>query len=236
VPKEYQGTTFDELTHISDIAATAMRLSMTQSDFEARGSLTGTSKIVDGNNLWLFEHHELIIYNVLPQLIPSSCSRDELDYAATDGEWKFIMGTWDSSGMGNGWYNYPGLGWVDRVNSPDIFSEAGGNCSIGCLFHIVSDQYEYHDVSSDYPEIMDYFNFLLDAIYRGGFDDSYHSGQPFEYDYRGVQADGILRPYLNPDSLDEYHERLSSISSVDKYNYQNFSLFWIGEYGADSPF
>jgi len=237
VPKEYQGTTFDELTHISDIAATAMRLSMTHSEYEARGSLTGTSNRVDGNNLWTFEHHDLIIFNVLPQFVPSVSIRGELDCAATDGEWKFIMGTWDESGIGNGWYSYPGLDIVDKFNSPDVFNEAGGNCSTGCLFHITSDQYEYHDLSSDYPEITNYFNFLLDAIYRGGFDESYHSGQPFESDYRGVQADGILRPYLNPNSLDEYHERLSSTSNNNVYDYGNFSLFWFGEYdGVDSPF
>jgi len=147
------------------------------------------------------------------------------------------MGNWDGSGMGDGWYNYPGLGVLDKLNAPDIFCEAGGNCSAGCLFHIITDQYEFHDVSSDYPEIMDYFNFLLDAIYRGGFDESYHSGQPFEVDYRGVQADGILRPYLNPNSLDEYRERLSSTTHNDDYDCENFSLCWFGEYdGEESPF
>jgi len=237
VPQEYQGTTFDELTHISDIAATAMRLSMTQSEYEARGSLTGTSKSVDGINLWAFEHHELLIYNVLPQFIPSMCSEDEQDSAATDGEWKFIIGTSDSSGLGNGWYNYPGLGLIDAQHDQGRFGDAGGNCTHGCLFHIVSDKSEYYDLSMDYPEITDYFNYLLDAIHRGGFDDSYHPGQPFEYDYRGLQADGIMRPYLNPKSFDEYRERSSSTTSNDDFNYGNFSVFWIGEYDdVESPY
>jgi len=237
VPEEYRGTSFDLLTHATDIAATAMRLSMTQTEFEERETLTGRKQLIDGNNLWAFEHHELIIYNVLPQWVPSRCTEDELDYAATDGEWKFIMGFMDSSGMGAGWYSYPGGEIIDRMHSPEIYYEAGGNCSTGCLFHIVSDQYENKDLKADYPEITNYFYFLLDAIHRGGFDDSYHSGQPFEYDYRGVQADGILRPYINPKSVDDYHERLSLTRNNHNYNYGNFSQFWFGEFdGVDSPF
>jgi len=238
VPIEYQGTTFDLLTHASDIAATAMRLSMTETEFQGRGTLTGTSKIVDGNNLWAFEHHELIIYNVLPQWVPSVSTEAEVDYAATDGEWKFIVGFEDASGMGSGWYNYPGLNEIiDKFHSHEIWTEAGGNCSTGCLFHMTSDPYEFNDLSAYYPEITDYFTFLIDAIYRGGFDEFYHPGQPFEYDYRGVQPDGILRPYINSDSVAEYHERLSLTSNGPKYNYQNFSQFWHGEYnGIDSPF
>jgi len=237
VPYEHRGTTFDLLTHASDIAATAMRLSMTQTEFESRDTLTGTSKLVDGKNLWAFEHHELIIYQVLPQWVPSRWTESELDYAATDGEWKFLNGFEDSSGMGGGWYGYPGGEIIDKHHSPEIYYAAGGNCSTGCLFHIVSDPYEMTDVAADYPEITNYFNWLLDAIHRGGFDEYYHPGQPFEYDYRGVQADGILRPYINPSSVGEYHERLDVISSARNYNYANFSQFWFGEVdGVDSAF
>jgi len=86
VPDQYQGTVFDSLTHITDFAATAMRLSMTQKEYEQRNTLTGTGKTPDGLNIFSFEHHELIIHNVLPNLIPSWLSIDTFDYAATDGE------------------------------------------------------------------------------------------------------------------------------------------------------
>merc|ERR1719219_3076811 len=66
VSSDYQGTTFDSMTHITDFAATAMRLSMKQSDFDERDTLTGTDKIVDGKNIFSLEHHELVVHNVMP--------------------------------------------------------------------------------------------------------------------------------------------------------------------------
>jgi len=237
VPSEYQGTTFDSLTHITDIAATAMRLSMRQSEFLARESLTGTSKGVDGKNLFVFEHHEFIVHNVLPQFIPTGQDRGEFDYGATDGEWKFLVGPWDTVGLGKGWYNFPGYGVFDKVHAPNLYTDAGGNCSHGCLFHIETDPYEYKDLSSEYSEIAKYFSNLMDALYLGGFDDSYHSGQPFETDYRGWQADNIMRPYLNQYAANEYRDRIGSIDYNDDYDYQNFNKFWLGDYEGDgNPF
>jgi len=237
VPSEYKGTTFDSLTHITDIAATAMRLSMTQSEFKARKSLTGTSKVVDGKNLFAFEHHELIVHNVIPYILPSVASWGEFDYAATDGEWKYIVGVWDETGFGTGWYNAPGYGIIDKHHEPEAFGEAGGNCSDGCLFHITTDPSEQHDLAMEYSEITVYFALLIDAIYRGGFDDSYHPGQPFEPDYRGWQEDDVVRPYLNPDAVEDYQKRLSSITNNDNYDYQSFSQFWFGDYeGEGDPF
>jgi len=237
VPSEYRGTTFDSLTHIVDLAATAMRLSMTKSEYEARKSLTGTSKIVDGKNLFSFEHHELIVHNVLPQWVPGTQDPGQFDYAASDGEWKYIVGVWDSSGLGNGWYNFPGYGIIDKFHEDFIWNLAGGNCSHGCLFHMETDPYEYIDLSGDYLEISNYFSQLIDAIHRGGFDDSYHPGQRYEEDYRGRQADGIMRPYLNPIASFEYQERRGLVDNNGDYDYQSFSQFWFGDYEGDgNPF
>jgi len=236
VPSEYQGTTFDSLTHIVDIAATAMRLSMTQSEYAARESLTGTSKGVDGKNLFAFEYHELIVHNVLPQFIPSDQDRGKFDYGATDGEWKFLVGVWDSVALGKGWYNFPGYGIIDKDHAPETYAEAGGNCSDGCLFHMETDPYEYHDLAKEYSEIANYFAHVIDALYLGGFDDSYHPGQPFESDYRGWQADNIMRPYFNPLAAEDYEQRLSHVDNVE-HDYQTFSQFWIGDYEGDgNPF
>jgi len=237
LPNEYQGTTFDSLTHIADIATTAMRLSMTQSEYEARGTLTGTSYVVDGKNLFSFEHHELIVLNVQPQFVPTGQDPGEFDYGATDGEWKFIVGVWDSAGLGCGWYNFPGYGILDKVFTPELYAVAGGNCSHGCLFHLETDPYEYRDLSGEYSEVQNYFAHLIDAIYLGGFDEAYHPGQPFETDYRGWQADNIMRPYLNPHASHDYQERLSLAENVGNYDYNNFSQFWYGDYEGDgSPF
>jgi len=237
VPIEYRGTTFDSLTHIADIATTVMRLSMTQSEYEARKTLTGTSKMVDGKNLFSFEHHELIVHNVKPQWVPTDQDPSWFDYAATDGEWKFMVGVWDSSGFGCGWYNFPGYGVIDQEHSPDIFYGGGGNCSHGCLFHLETDPYEFLDLSFDYTEIADYFRRLIDALYLGGFDDAYHPGQPFELDYRGWQADNIMRPYFNPLATGQYQERISLTENDDIYDYDSFSQFWYGDYEGDgNPF
>merc|ERR1719317_1277819 len=56
VPAEYQGMTYDSLTHLTDFAATAMRLSMTESQYDKRATLSGTDKIVDGKHIFSFEH------------------------------------------------------------------------------------------------------------------------------------------------------------------------------------
>merc|ERR1719320_207563 len=200
VPAEYQGMTYDSLTHLTDFAATAMRLSMTESEYDKRATLSGTDKIVDGKNIFSFEHHELIIHNVLPHYIPSQKSEETFNYAATDGEWKYMVGPTDSAAELQGWYNFPGEGVIDEDSDAVTYAEGGGNCTHGCLFHLIADPNEYHDLSSEYPEIAFYFSDLINAIYYGGLDESYHSGQPYEKDVRGWMADNILRPYLNSDA------------------------------------
>jgi len=237
VPDEYQGTTFDSLTHITDFATTAMRLSMTQKQYETRETLTGTSKVPDGKNIFSLEHHDLIIHNVLPSYIPSWVNDEAFDYAATDGEWKYMVGTDDSSAQGHGWYNFPGYGIIDETNDPVTYANAGGNCSSGCLFHLLTDPYEYRDLSADYPDIAFYFYDVINGIYTGGLDDSYHSGQPYEADYRGWMSDNILRPYLSNEAIKDYHERVSSVESADEYDYVNSPLSYISDYGKlKSPF
>jgi len=236
IPEDVRGTTLDSLTHITDFATTAMRLSMTESEFEARGTLTGSTKTVDGKNLFDFENHDLIIHSVLPHYVPSWLHDGAMDYSATDGEWKYYVGFDESSAQGTGWYNFPGLDSVTEASDPDTFYQAGGYCPDGCLYDLTTDPYEYDDISSDYPEIMAYYSDLFNAIYQGGFDEDYHSGQPYEEDYRGYQEDNILRPYLNDDAVDDYEtRRMSSTSS--SYDYTDYTLSWNGDYdGISSPF
>lgn len=237
VPPELRGTTLDELTHIVDFAATAMRLSMTLDQYNERGTLSGTSKIIDGNNLFLFEHHDLLVHYVLPHYVPSWMYQGDNDYAATDGEWKYYMGFTSTSAQGAGWYNTPELGIITIDNEPATFANAGGYCDHGCLFHIETDPSEYSDVSGEYPEIKAYFVDLIDAIYLGGFDNDYHPGQPYDEDYRGWQADNILRPYLNSKALADYETRTATTDSNFSYDYTAYFLSWDGDYdGTNSPF
>jgi len=237
VAPEYQGTTFDSLTHITDFAVTAMRLSMTESDYEQRETLTGTSKAPDGVNIFAFEHHELIIHNVPASYVPSWMSQSAFDYAATDGEWKYMVGTDDSSAQGHGWYNFPGYGIIDEEKDPGTYATAGGNCTTGCLFHLLTDPYEYHDISDEYADIAVYFKDVINGIYLGGMDEDYHTGQPYEADYRGWMADDILRPYLNDDAIEEYEERVHAKETVDTYDYENSFLSYTSDWGTlDSPF
>jgi len=237
LPDNLRGTTFDELTHIVDFATTAMRLSMTKSEYESRGTLTGTDKIVDGNNLLNLEHHDLILHNVLPHYIPTWVHSDDSNYAATDGEWKYYVGFLETSALGAGWYNIPAEGIITVDTDPEIFYNAGGYCSDGCLFHLASDPGEYYDVSEVYPEITAYYVDLIDAIYQGGFDEDYHSGQPYEEDYRGYQADNILRPYLSGAAVTDYVNRTGSVDSNFTYDYATYHLSWEGDYdGVNSPF
>lgn len=237
IPEELRGTTFDELTHIVDFAATAMRLAMTNSEYESRETLTGTEKVVDGNNLFNLEYHDLILHNVLPHYIPSWVKEDDSNYAATDGEWKYYVGFQENSALQAGWYNAPGLGMVTLSNNPVAFKEAGGYCSNGCLFHLSTDPNEEVDVSEDYTEVTDYFIDVIDAVYQGGFDEEYHSGQPYEEDYRGFQADDILRPYLSSTALEDYANRTGSTDYNFTYDYATYSLSWEGDYdGFNSPF
>jgi len=237
VPPELRGTTLDELTHIVDFAATAMRLSMTLDQYNERGTLSGTSKIIDGNNLFLFEHHDLLVHYVLPHYVPSWMYQGDNDYAATDGEWKYYMGFTSTSAQGAGWYNTPELGIITIDNEPATFANAGGYCDHGCLFHIETDPSEYSDVSGQYPEIKAYFVDLIDAIYQGGFDEDYHAGQPYDEDYRGWQADNILRPYLNSKALADYETRTATTDSNFSYDYTAYFLSWDGDYdGTNSPF
>jgi len=228
--------TIDFPTHITDFATTAMRLSMTETQFNERDTLTGTDKIVDGLNLYDYEHHELIIHNVKPQYIPSWMSEEAFDYAVTDGEWKYMVGVSDASAQGHGWYHFPGYGVIDKETDYDTYSEGGGNCSHGCLFHITTDPFEWHDVSDVYGEIADYFSDLINAIYNGGFDESYHSGQPYEEDYRGWMADNILRPYLSDGAIDDYDGRVYSNSDTE-YDYAASKRSWDSDYdGENNPF
>jgi len=237
VPEELRGTTVDDLTHIVDFATTAMRLSMTKSEYEARATLTGTNKVVDGNNLFDFEHHDLLIHNILPHYIPTWVHEDDNNYAATDGEWKFMRGFVDSSALGAGWYNIPGEGTITVDNSPFVFRNAGGYCAKGCLFHLTTDPNEFTDVASEYPEVMDYFIDVIDAIYQGGLDEDYHTGQPYEEDYRGYQADNILRPYLSAAAITDYLNRSVTTNSNFTYDYAYYTLSWEGDYdGVNSPF
>jgi len=237
VPTDYQGTTFDSLTHITDFAATAMRLSMTQTEYDERGSLTGTSKVPDGKNIFSFEHHELIVHNVLPQYIPTWMREEAFDYAATDGEWKYLVGVTDSAAQGHGWYNFPGYGVIDGDSDPTTYGEAGGNCTHGCLFHTMTDPFEYHDVAHEYPEIAFYFTDLINAIHFGGIDESYHSGQSYEEDDRGWMVDNILRPYLNAKAIEDYQNRVDSTEIEDGYDYASAPLSYKSDYNKlASPF
>jgi len=235
IPEKLRGTSFDELTHGTDISATIMRLSMTKKQFEERPTLTGTKKVVDGNNLYNFEHHDLLVHNVNPQSYPAWMSDIDYDYAATDGEWKYYVGgtAWS---RGGGWYNTPEKGMVTIENYPDRFLLAGGWCEDGCLFHLFTDPTENYDVSADYPEILDYYQDLIDAIHFGGFDEEYHSGQPNVIDFRAYQADGIMRPYLNKDSITEYDSRTKSVDSIFTYDYSNYPMSYIGDYNGTYPF
>jgi len=233
IPEEFRGTTFDELTHIVDFATTAMRLSMTKSEYEARATLTGTRKVVDGSNLFNFEHHDLVLHNILPLYTPSWVHGQDSNFAATDGEWKYYVGFEETSVLGTGWYNTPGKGIVTTDERPD----AGGYCTDGCLFHLTSDPNEYIDVSAVYPAITAYFVDLVNAIYMGGFDEDYHPGQPYEEDYRGYQADNILRPYLSADAVNDYVNRTASVDYNFTYDYAAYHLTWEGDYdGINSPF
>jgi arylsulfatase B len=237
IPSDYRGTTVDELTHIVDFGATAMRLSMTLDQYNERGTLSGTDKIVDGNNLWKFEHHELLVHYVLPHYVPSWVYQGDNDYAVTDGEWKYYKGFDSDSAQGPGWYNIPELGIITNDTDPTTFSNAGGYCTDGCLFHLETDPSEFWDVSSSYPEITAYFVDLIQAIYEGGLDEDYHSGQPYEEDYRGYQADNILRPYLNSHSISDYQTRITTTDSEISYDYSTYHLSWDGDYdGSNSPF
>jgi len=238
LPKELRGTTFDGLAHIVDFATTAMRLSMTKSQYEARTSLSGTRNLVDGVNLFNLEYHDLIIHYVLPHYIPSWMPQaTAYDYAATDGEYKYYVGFDDTSALAPGWYNIPEEGIVTGDNYPHVFANAGGYCKGGCLFHLATDPNEYHDISKEYPEITLYYEDLINAIYAGGFDEDYHSGQSYEEDYRGYQADNILRPYLIKGAVSDYAARMSSVNSTAVYDYAAFPLSWDGDYdGVNNPF
>jgi len=235
IPEELRGTTFDELTHVVDIAATIMRMSMTQKQFEERSTLTGSTKVVDGKNLFTFEQHDLIVHSVNPQSYPGWMGDVDYDYAATDGEWKYYVGGTEWS-RGGGWYNTPERGMVTIENDPETFSLAGGWCLDGCLFHLLTDPTENYDVSADYPEILDYYQDLIDAIHFGGFDEEYHSGQPNVIDFRAYQADGIMRPYLNKDSITEYDSRTKSVDSTFNYDYSSYPMSYIGDYNGTYPF
>jgi len=236
LPYEYRGTTFDSLTHITDFAATTMRLSMPQSVYDKRETLTPNGKNVDGMNIYSLEHHELIVHNVLPQNIPTWINSNQFDYAATDGEWKYMVGTPDAGPQSHGWYNFPGYGVINEENDPATYREAGGNCSTGCLFHISTDPYEYRDKASEYPEIATYFADLINALNYGGMDSEYHPGQPYEEDIRGYFADNILRPYLSPQAAEEYIERTHSRNS-GSFDYTNYDPTWVGDYdGEHYPF
>jgi len=105
------------------------------------------------------------------------------------------------------------------------------------LFHLLSDPYEYHDLSDEYPDIAFYFWDVINAIYMGGLDAGYHTGQPYEPDYRGWMSDNILRPYLNNKAIEVYEERVNSIESANDYDYVNSPLSYMSDYGKiDSPF
>jgi len=237
IPEELRGTTFDELTHIVDFAATAMRLAMTNGEYESRQTLTGTEKVVDGNNLFSLEYHDLILHNVLPHYIPSWVKVQDSNYAATDGEWKYYVGFDESSALQAGWYNAPGKGMVTLRTDPVKFREGGGYCSDGCLFHLSTDPNEELDVSREYMEVTEYFIDVIDAVYQGGFDEEYHSGQPYEEDYRGYQADNIMRPYLSSTAAEDYANRTGSTDYNFTYDYAKYSLSWEGDYdGFNSPF
>jgi len=235
IPEEYRGTTFDGLTHLTDFATTAMRLSMSKSVYEARSTLTGTSRIPDGKNLFSFEYHDLILHNVLPHYIPSWMHSGVMDYAATDGEWKYYMGFDKTSPQGTGWYNFPGKTSITFRNAQVTYAAAGGWCTEGCLFHLTTDPYEYYDVSSEYPNVVGYYEDLINAIYNGGFDNDYHTGQPYEEDYRGYQEDYILRPYLNDDAVSDYVSRIETTTS--DFTFETYENTWNGDFdGINSPF
>merc|ERR1719285_492768 len=210
---------------------------MTSTQFNERETLTGTAKIPDGKNIFLFEHHELIVHNVLPQYIPSWMREGSFDYAATDGEWKYMVGPWDSAAQGHGWYNFPGYGVIDGDSDATTYAEAGGNCSHGCLFHISTDPYEYHDLSFEYAEVAYYFFDLINSLYNGALDESYNPGQPYEEDDRGWMSDNILRPYLNAESLEDYGKRIHSTNSSGGYDYSNSTMSYQSDYDREaSPF
>lgn len=239
LPEELRGTTFDGLAHIVDFATTTMRLSMTKSQYEARTSLSGTEKLVDGKNLFNLEYHDLIIHTVLPQYLPSWLPQSQswYDYAATDGEYKYYRGFSDINPLAPGWFNIPEKGIVTVDNYPEVFADAGGYCTEGCLFHLATDPNEYYDISKEYPEITLYYEDLINAIYSGGFDEDYHSGQSYEEDYRGYQADNILRPYLSDGAAYDYAERMRSVNSTTVYDYAAYDLTWEGDYdGVNNPF
>jgi len=169
--------------------------------------------------------------------VPSWVHEEDSNYAATDGEWKYYVGFEESSVLGTGWYNIPDEGMITDKNYPTVVDDAGGYCIDGCLFHLTSDPNEYIDVSTDYPEITAYFVDLLDAVYQGGFDEDYHPGQPYEEDYRGYQADNILRPYLSAAAINDYLNRTATVDSNFTYDYATYHLSWEGDYdGVNSPF
>merc|ERR1719499_1867423 len=96
LPEDMLGTTHDGLTHIVDIAATAMWLSAsktraTELDLEGKG-INYNMKKLDGVNLFELESHDLLVHNVIPQFHPDWIYPKNMDYAATDGIWKFWSG------------------------------------------------------------------------------------------------------------------------------------------------
>jgi len=236
VPEEFRGTTFEGLTHIVDFGATAMRMSMSFNEYEERTTLTGTDKMVDGKNLYDFEEHDLIVHNVDTQYLPEWMSANCSNWAATDGQWKYVVGA--ACGLFEaGWHNFPGKESVLRSNNPVKFTEGGSYCVDGCLFDLSTDANEYLDVSEEYPAIAEYFKELTDAIYIGGFDEEYHSGQPGDEDYRGWQADNILRPYLNEEAISDFVGRLETVNYDGTYDYMSTPLPWIGDFdGINNPF
>jgi len=236
VPENIRGTTFEGLTHIVDFGATAMRLSMTSNQFGERTSLTGTEKNVDGKNLYYFEEHDLIVHTIPTQFLPTWMTANCSNWAATDGHWKYIVGS--QCGLyDSGWHNFPGQESILMSSDPVSFNAGGGYCIDGCLFDLSIDQNEYLDVSKDYPTIAEYFRELTDAIYIGGFDEEYHSGQPADEDYRGYQKDNILRPYINEAAIADYVGRMETVDYNYTYDYYTSPQLWIGDYdGLNSPF
>merc|ERR1712241_439100 len=88
------------------------------------------------------------------------------------------------------------------------------------------DPSETRDLSAEYPEIQAYFNDVIQAIWRGGFDEDYHPGQNYDEDYRGWNSDNILRPYLSRAAQSSYEDRTLAVNH-DTFDYDSFPPTWI---------